>query len=124
MYVKRDEPEKQAAYLDIENVLYIDKVRTGDFTLTKSIREIVAGIETPSSTREAVVDDLDGLLQDKNMPLDEVSRRQLAERMVDKVPEQDVLTISNALRWRLQYSRAISTATQKTIAPEVEDLRA
>ncbi|MCB2411682.1 hypothetical protein LGT39_02320 [Demequina sp. TTPB684] len=122
VYVKRDEATEQAAYLDIENVIYIDKTRTSDYTLTKTIREIIANGETDA--RDAIIDDLDALLQDKNIPLDEVSRRQLAERLIDDIPEQGVLTISNALQWRLQYSRAISTATAKTIAPEVEDLRA
>ncbi|WP_226842184.1 hypothetical protein [Brevibacterium sp. FME37] len=122
VYVKRDEASEEAAYLDIENVIYIDKSRTSDFTLTKTIREIIANGE--AGARDAVIEDLDALLQDKNVPLDEVSRRQLAERLLDDIPEQGVLTISNALQWRLQYSRAISTATAKTIAPEVEDLRA
>ena len=122
VYVKRDEASEEAAYLDIENVIYIDKSRTSDFTLTKTIREIIANGE--AGARDAVIEDLDALLQDKNVPLDEVSRRQLAERLLDDIPEQGVLTISNALQWRLQYSRAISTATARTIAPEVEDLRA
>lgn len=124
VYTKRDEARERAAYLDIDNVVYVDESRTGDFTLTKTIRAVVAELKSNPSQRDAIVDDLDALLQDKNVPLDEVSRRQLAERMVDDVPEQGVLTISNALQWRLQYSRAISTATAGTIAPEVEDLRA
>lgn len=122
VYVKRDEAIEQAAYLDIENVIYIDKTRTSDYTLTKTIREIIANGK--ADARDAIIDDLDALLQDKNVPLDEVSRRQLAERLIDDIPELGVLTISNALQWRLQYSRAISTATAKTIVPEVEDLRA
>lgn len=124
VYSKRDEDAERAAYLDIENVMYIDETRTGDFTLTKTIRDIISGISDQPGSRDAVIDDLDALLQDKNVPLDEVSRRQLAERMVYEVPEQGVLTISNALQWRLQYNRAISTAAAKSIAPEVEDLRA
>lgn len=124
VYVKRDDASKQAAYLDIENVIYIDKSRTGDFTLSKTIRDIIANINGHAHTRDTAIDDLDALLQDKNVPLDEVSRRQLAERLIDDVPEQGVLTISNALQWRLQYTRAINTATMKTIVPEVEDLRA
>lgn len=124
VYDKRDDAKAKTAYLNIENVIYIDKSRTGDYTLTKAIRELVDQIKTGTGSREVVVEDLDALLQDKNVPLDEISRRQLAEQIVDKVPEQGVLTISNALQWRLQYSRAISTATAKTIVPEVEDLHA
>lgn len=123
VYTKRDVQAERVAYLDIENVVYIDKDRTGDFTLTRAIREIVSGIDEELGGEAAAIDDLDALLQDKNIPLDEISRRQLAERLVSEVPEQGVLTISNALQWRLQYNRAIATATARTIAPEVEDLR-
>lgn len=123
VYAKRDVPEERAAYLHIENVVYVDKGRTSDFTLTKAIREIVGGISGLPGGRGAAIDDLDALLQDKMIPLDEVSRRQLAERLVDDMPQQGVLTISNALQWRLLYKRAISTAVAKTIEPEVEDLR-
>ncbi len=124
VYVKHDNDEERAAYLDIKHVVFIDKARTGDFTLTRMIRDIVKSSAAGPGGREGAIEDIDALLQDKNLPLDEVSRRQLAERLVDNVPEQGVLTISNALQWRLQYARAISTAVSKTIAPEVVDLRA
>lgn len=124
VYVKNDNDRERAAYLDIRHVIFIDKAKTGDFTLTRQIRQIVAEAETDIGGRAAAVEDLDALLQDKNVPLDEVSRRQLAERIIDDVPEQGVLTISNALQWRLQYSRAISTAVARTAGYEVVDLRA
>ncbi|MFF4242313.1 hypothetical protein ACFYYL_41145 [Actinomadura geliboluensis] len=124
VYVKRDDATERAAYLDIKHVVYIDKERTGDFNLTKQVRAIIEHMGIDPGGREGAVEDLDALLQDKNVPLDEVSRRQLAERMVDDVPEQGYLTISNALQWRLQYGRAISTATAGTVAPQVVDLRA
>ncbi len=124
VYVKRDEVAERAAYLDIEHVVFIDKERTGDFTLTKQIRGIVEHIGVDPGGREGVIEELDALLQDKNVPLDEVSRRQLAERIVDDVPQQGVLTVSNALQWRLQYSRAINTAIAGGLAPQVVDLRA
>lgn len=122
VYAKRDIESEQVAYLDIEHVVYIDKSRTGDFRLTKDIRDIVTSESTHSGGKNAMIDDLDALLQDRNIPLDEISRRQLAERLVHEVPEQGVLTISNALQWRLQYSRAIAVAAEKT-TPQVEDLR-
>lgn len=124
VYIKRDNDQQRAAFLDIQHVVYIDKERTGDFGLTKQIREIVDNLDATLGGREGVIDDLDALLQDKNVPLDEVSRRQLAKRLVDDVPEQGVLTISNALQWRLQYGRAINAAVAGTIAPQVVDLRA
>ena len=124
VYVKRDVAAERAAYLDIQHVIYVDKSRTGDFTLTKQIRDIVRRVGEDIGGKEAAIQDLDALLQDKNVPLDEVSRRQLAERLADDVPEQGVLTISNALQWRLQYGRAISMAVAGSNSPEVVDLRA
>lgn len=123
VYAKRDADTERVAYLDIENVIYIDKSRTGDLTLTKAIREIITKADEQPGGIAAAIDDLDALLQDKNIPLDEVSRRQLAERLVKDVPDQGVLTISNALQWRLQYTHAIATATAETILPGVENLR-
>jgi hypothetical protein len=124
VYIKRDDQRERAAYLEIKHVVYIDKSRTGDFSLTKQIRDIVRQCEPGSGGREAAVEDLDALLEDRNLPLDEVSRRQLAGRLLDEPPEQGVLTISNALQWRLQYSRAVSTAVAGSAAPKVVDLRA
>lgn len=124
VYVKNDDDAERAAYLDIRHVIYIDQSRTGDATLTRLIRELAASAPKTSAGREVLIEDLDALLQDKNVPLDEVSRRQLAERIAGDLPGQGVLTISNALQWRLQYSRAIAAASDQTYAPEVVDLRA
>lgn len=125
VYVKTDVPKEQAAYLDIRHVVFIHASRTGDHTITRLIRAVVMNPDaTGIDSREARIEDVDAILQDKNVPLDDVSRRTLAERIVDDVPEQGVLTISNALQWRLQYGRAIAAATHKTFAEEVVDLRA
>lgn len=123
VYIKRDVHEEQTAYLDIQNVIYIDMTRTGDYTLTKEIRSIIENVDGGAYSDEIAVEELDALLENKNVPLDDASRRALAERLLDDVPEQGVLTISNALQWRLQYARAISMATTGAIAPEVVDLR-
>ncbi|MBL7260847.1 hypothetical protein [Paractinoplanes lichenicola] len=124
VYEKRDDPRDRVAHLDIKHVIYVDERRTADYNLTKQIRDIVDSLHSGPGGYEAVVEELDALLEDKNVPLDEVSRRQLAERLVDDKPEQGYLTISNALQWRLQYGRAIGFAAAGTVAPEVVDLRA
>lgn len=124
VYVKEDVPSERAAYLDIRHVVFIDRERTGDFTLTSEIRRILARMDRYPGGEEATIEDLDALLQDKNIPLDDVSRRELAERLLNDPPEQGVLTISNALQWRLQYKRAISTALAGSLPTEVVDLSA
>ena len=124
VYVKRDDPEQRAAFLEIEHVIFVDQERTGDSTLTGEIRRIIETGQGRPEMEEVVVEELDALLQDKNLPLDDASRRELAERLVVDVPKQGVLTISNALQWRLQYRRAIVTAATGSIAPQVMELRA
>ena len=46
----------------------------------------------------------------RNLPVDEDGAAQLAERILETPPLQGYLTISNALQWRLQYSRVIQQA--------------
>ena len=46
----------------------------------------------------------------RNLPVDEIGANQLAERILESPPNQGYLTISNALQWRLQYSRVIQQA--------------
>ena len=60
--------------------------------------------------RGANVDDIEGFLYDRNLPIDEIGARRLAEKILDHSPKQGCLTISNALQWRLQFGRAVSLA--------------
>ena len=53
-------------------------------------------------------EDVIGFLQDKNVPGDEIVYNNLADEILDHMPEQGYLTISNALQWRLQYARVIA----------------
>ena len=53
-------------------------------------------------------EDIISYLTDRNIPGDEMTYNTLAEEILHTLPEQGCLTISNALQWRLQYSRAIS----------------
>lgn len=82
------------------NCTFIDKDRTADFTTTKKLREMVYD--------GANKEDIAGFLQDKNIPGDEIVYNNLADEILARLPEQGYLTISNALQWRLQYSRAIA----------------
>ncbi len=56
------------------------------------------------------MDDLIAFIQDKNLPIDEIEAKNIAEEILINHPIQGYLTISNALQWRLQYSRVIQKA--------------
>lgn len=53
-------------------------------------------------------------MSERFLPLDDIQARQLAEEILNKRPDVGYLTISNALQWRLQYSRAIEQAGNVT----------
>ncbi|KAB8320049.1 hypothetical protein SD81_012955 [Tolypothrix campylonemoides VB511288] len=61
-------------------------------------------------TNDGNADDLAAFMMDRNLPVDEIEANNIAEEILNKPPEQGYLTISNALQWRLQYSRIIQQA--------------
>ncbi|MDO4629517.1 MAG: restriction endonuclease [Planctomycetia bacterium] len=78
---------------------FIEKHLTGDYTLTKRLREML----DDGANR----DDIISLLHDRCIPGDEIVLNELAEEILQNKPEQGYLTISNAFQWRLSYTRAI-----------------
>lgn len=101
-YEKIDNQESQTALLNFQNAIFVSREHTGDYQTTYGIGEILR--------RDGNKDDIIGFLEDRNLPLDETGREILADRIITQPPEQGYLTISNALQWRLQYSRIINIA--------------
>lgn len=104
MYDKRDDTESELAYLNFINAVFVENKRTADFQTTRGIISIL--------NNGANLDDIDAFLQERNLPLDDVGRRKLAERIVEDPPQQGYVTMSNAYQWRLAYARTISVAGQ------------
>jgi len=102
VYEKTDDHDAKTGRLDIQHVIFVEASRTGDFQMTKGLRQIVEN--------NGNVDDLMAFMFDKQLPVDEIELKRLAEEVLGKKPEQGYLTISNALQWRLQYSRVIDQA--------------
>lgn len=102
VYEKADDHNKKTGRLNIQHTIFVDGERTADFQMTKSILDILKN--------DGNVDDLMAFIQDKNLPVDEIGARSLAEDILKSPPKQGYLTISNALQWRLQYSRVIQKA--------------
>ena len=102
VYEKTDVHETQSAAIAVRHAIFIDRLRTGDYQTTRGITEIL--------DRGGNVEDLVGFMEDRNLPLDEIGRMALAERVLSDPPTQGFITISNALQWRLQYGHAIASA--------------
>lgn len=97
VYNKKDSID--CCSLTITHCTFIESKRTGDYTLTTLLRQMLS--------INANKEDIIALLNDKNVPGDEIIYNSLAEKILITPPEQGYLTISNALQWRLQYKRVI-----------------
>jgi hypothetical protein len=102
VYDKYDDSENRTGRLNIQHTIFIDRSRTADFQTTKGITDIL--------DREGNKDDIIAFIMERNLPVDEIGANELAERILESPPNQGYLTISNALQWRLQYSRVIQQA--------------
>lgn len=102
VYDKRDDEKSRTATLSITDTIFVESSQTADFQMTIGLKEILG--------REGNRDDVMAFLSEKNLPVDEISLNNLATEIMGNPPEQGYLTISNALQWRLQYTRVIEKA--------------
>lgn len=101
-YDKVDDSKNQSARLRIQDAIFVDSAKTGDFQVTKGLRDIL--------DNKGNSDDLKAFLIEKNLPIDEIGLESLSTEIMSKRPQQGYLAISNALQWRLQYARVIEVA--------------
>jgi hypothetical protein len=102
IYEKIDDHNSRTSRLNILHTIFIDADCTADFQMTKGILDIIQN--------DGNSDDIVAFLQDKNLPIDDIEAHLIAEEVMKNPPKQGYLTISNALQWRLQYSRVIQEA--------------
>lgn len=110
VYTKTDDPGRRMGMLDFVSCTFIDKCRTADFQITTGIHRIISN--------QGNQDDIFAFLVEHHIPGDEISLYQMAGEILKAPPQIGYLTISNALQWRLQYSRIVSlTDSIKGIEP-------
>jgi hypothetical protein len=102
VYEKKDDASARVAKLDILHTIFVEKGRTADFQTTSGLLNLLKN--------GANKDDVLGFFAERMLPLDDISAGLLADEVLKSPPELGYLTISNALQWRLQYSRAIEKA--------------
>jgi hypothetical protein len=85
--------------LEFLHARFIAKTRTADHQTTRGLNEIIE--------RSGNIDDIKAFLMDRNLPIDDIGLERIAKEILEKPPLIGYLTISNALQWRLQYSRVI-----------------
>ena len=102
VYEKSDDEQTKTGSLNIHHTIFVDKSRTADFQTTSGIQSILEN--------DANLDDMLAFFSDRMLPLDDIQAQELAEEVLANPPKIGYLTISNALQWRLQYSRVIQQA--------------
>jgi hypothetical protein len=102
VYEKSDNRSRKTARLNIRHTIFVEKERTGDYQMTRGLREIIE--------RDGNAEDLIAFMLDKNLLIDDIEATKIAEQLLREKPEQGYMTISNAYQWRLQYGRVIQKA--------------
>jgi len=102
VYDKSDDDRNKTGRLNIKHTIFVEHHRTADFQTTSGLRKILEN--------NANIDDILAYFEERMIPVDDVQARSLAEEVLDNPPKIGYLTISNALQWRLQYSRVIQEA--------------
>lgn len=102
VYEKSDDAQHQTGKLDIRHTVFVDATKTADYQTTTGLRTIIGN--------KGNLDDVLAYFSERMLPLDAIQAQSLAEEVLENPPEIGYLTISNALQWRLQYSRVIQQA--------------
>jgi len=102
VYDKHDDQAARTGRLDILHAIFVEKERTADFQTTSGLLGLLK--------HKANRDDILAFFQERLLPVDEIEARNLADEILQSPPQVGYLTISNALQWRLQYSRVIEQA--------------
>jgi hypothetical protein len=102
VYEKADDPILKTGRLKMRHTIFIEKKRTGDYQMTRGLREILE--------HDGSAEDLIAFMLDKSLRIDDIEANKIAEELLGEKPTQGYLTISNAYQWRLQYTRVIQKA--------------
>ncbi len=100
VYEKSDDKTMRKGHLQFLSCTFIAAERTADYQTTTGLLNIIRN--------NANTDDVVAFLSDRNLPGDEVTLSDLAREILENPPKEGYLTISNALQWRLKYSRVVS----------------
>ena len=102
VYDKHDDSKTRTCKLDFKHTIFAEQQRTADYQTTSGLRKLISN--------KANRDDILAFFQERMLPVDNVEAEALADEVLKNPPEIGYLTVSNALQWRLQYSRVIEQA--------------
>jgi len=104
VYRKSDDDSTHKGMLEYLSCTLIKAERTADYQTTRGLLDIIKN--------NGNEDDIYAFLNDHSIPGDEVTLYNFAKQILKQPPLMGYLTISNALQWRLQYSRIVYLSEQ------------
>lgn len=110
VYDKADDAATTTAVLKMVSTVFIEREQTADYTMTTNIRRIVADGAADGDSVEVTKQELMAYMEARSLTSEEHELRNLADAIMEKLPEQGYLTISPAMQWRLQYKRVMEKA--------------
>jgi restriction system protein len=78
VYEKVDDSQKEIAKLNFQHAIFVNKNHTADYQTTRGILDIL--------DRNGNKDDIVAFLEERNLPLDEIGRDLLADRILKERP--------------------------------------
>jgi len=103
VYSKTDDEETKTATLNMLHTIFVEKERTADYQTTTGLKKILAN--------SGNADDIVAFMYERALFLDDTEAYKIAsELLTGALLVEGYLTMSNALQWRLQYTRVIKTA--------------
>ncbi len=104
VYEKQDDTRRRTGRLDLRHTIFVSAERTADWQTTYGLLKLIEN--------KANIDDVLGFFRERMLPVDEIEAVALAKQVLNHPPKLGYLTVSNALQWRLQYTRVIEQAGQ------------
>jgi hypothetical protein len=92
---------KQGAQIEFPAIRFVPEEFTADYQTTRGLRRLILD-------EQANADDVFAFLADRLIPADETQLFEYANLLLKHPPAEGYLTISNALQWRLQFSRVVA----------------
>lgn len=110
VYDKADDSATTTSVLKMVSTVFVEREQTADYTMTAGIRKIVADGAADGDSVEVTKQELMAHMEARALTSEEHELRNLADAIMEKLPEQGYLTISPAMQWRLQYKRVMEKA--------------
>jgi hypothetical protein len=102
VYEKKEDDKNKSGNLNILHSIFVEEEKTADYQTTTGLQKVLEN--------NGNKDDILAFFESILLPIDGIEADKLSDEVLSNPPVIGYLTISNALQWRLAYSRVIENA--------------